>query len=162
MELRLWTSECFNRVAIRVNDEWNPPREIFYRSRLRLPLLLFLLPAIHRIPQQRKTDPRTPDELFPEFWIKPRAGLLPAPGCGYGEDRLYARLYLAPPENNVHHSDLGCTNRTAEGYLGPHAEVYVRQPAISCTRRRSTSSRTGSDTTAFAYVKLPGSYPLMC
>ena len=34
------------------------PHEIFYGSRPRLPLLPFLQPAYHRVPRQRKTDPR--------------------------------------------------------------------------------------------------------
>ena len=40
------------------NDEWLSLHEIFYRSRPRLPLLPFLQPAYHRVPRQRKTDPR--------------------------------------------------------------------------------------------------------
>ena len=41
-----------------MNDEWLSPHEIFYGSRSRLPLLPFLQPAYHRVPRQRKTDPR--------------------------------------------------------------------------------------------------------
>ena len=41
-----------------MNDEWLSPHEIFYGSRPRLPLLPFLQPAYHRVPRQRKTDPR--------------------------------------------------------------------------------------------------------
>ena len=40
------------------NDEWLSLHEIFYRNRPRLPLLPFLQPAYHRVPRQRKTDPR--------------------------------------------------------------------------------------------------------
>ena len=58
LESLLWASECYNRAATSVNDEWIPPHEIFYGSRPRLPLLPFLQPAYHRLPQQRKTDPR--------------------------------------------------------------------------------------------------------
>ena len=58
LESLLWTSECYNRAATSVNDEWLFPHEIFYGSRPRLPLLLFLQPAYHRVPRQRKTDPR--------------------------------------------------------------------------------------------------------
>ena len=54
----LWASECYNRVATLVNDEWLSPPEIFFGSRPRLPLLPFLHPAYHRVPQQRKTTPR--------------------------------------------------------------------------------------------------------
>ena len=75
--------------------------------------------------------------------------------------RFFARRHLAPPGNTVDHLDPGCDNRTAEGYLRPHAAVCTRRRAISCTRRHSASSRTGSDTTATAYtdVELPGSDP---
>ena len=41
-----------------MNDEWLSPRERFYGSRPRLPLLPFLQPAYHRVPRQRKTDSR--------------------------------------------------------------------------------------------------------
>ena len=41
-----------------MNDAWLSPHEIFYGSRPRLPLLPFLQPAYHRVPRQRKTDPR--------------------------------------------------------------------------------------------------------
>ena len=41
-----------------MNDEWLSPHESFYGSRPRLPLLPFLQPAYHRVPRQRKTDPR--------------------------------------------------------------------------------------------------------
>ena len=58
LESLLWASECYNRAAISVNDEWLSPRESFYGTRPRLPLLPFLQPAYHRVPRQRKTDPR--------------------------------------------------------------------------------------------------------
>ena len=45
MESLLWASECFNRAATSVNDEWLCPREIFCGSRPRLPLLPFHQPA---------------------------------------------------------------------------------------------------------------------
>ena len=41
-----------------MNDEWLSPHKIFYGRRPRLSLLPFLQPANHRVPQQRKTDPR--------------------------------------------------------------------------------------------------------
>ena len=60
-----------------------------------------------------------------------------------------------------HHLDPGRANRTAERHLRPHAAVCARRRAISCTRRQSASSCTGSDTTDTAYtnVELPGSDP---
>ena len=58
LESLLWASECYNKAATSVNDEWLSPREIFYGSRPRLPLLPFLQHAYHRVPRQRKTDPR--------------------------------------------------------------------------------------------------------
>ena len=57
-ESLLWASECYNRAATSVNDEWLFPHETFYGTRPRLPLLLFLQPTYHRVPRQRKTDPR--------------------------------------------------------------------------------------------------------
>ena len=58
LESLLWASECYNRVAASVNGECLSPHEVFYGSRPRLPLLPFLQPAYHRVPRQRKTDPR--------------------------------------------------------------------------------------------------------
>ena len=162
LESLLWASECYSRAATSVNDEWLSPHEIFDGSRPRLPLLPFLQPACHRVPRQRKTDPRAPYVLFPKFWVYSRAGLLPAPGCGDGEARLFGRRQLAPPGSTVdHHPDPGRANRTAEGHLRPHVAVCAHRRAISCTRRHSASSRTGSETTATAHanIKLPGSDP---
>ena len=53
----LWASECYNRAATSVNDEWLSPHEILYGSRPRLPMLPFLQPAYHCVSRQRKTDP---------------------------------------------------------------------------------------------------------
>ena len=58
LESLLWASECYNRAATSVNDEWLSPHKIFYGSRPPLPLLPFLQPPYHRVPRQRKTDPR--------------------------------------------------------------------------------------------------------
>ena len=58
LESLLWASECYNRAVISVNDEWLSLHDIFYGSRPRLPLLPSLQPAYHRVPRQRKTDPR--------------------------------------------------------------------------------------------------------
>ena len=58
LESLLWASECYNRAATSVNDEWLSPHEVFYGSRPRLPLLPFLQLAYHRVPRQWKTDPR--------------------------------------------------------------------------------------------------------
>ena len=67
LESLLWASECYNRAATSVNDEWLSPHEIFYESRPRLPLLPFLRPAYHRVPRQRKTDPRARMYYFLNF-----------------------------------------------------------------------------------------------
>ena len=48
IESLLWTS----------NDGWFSPHEIFYGSRPSLPLLSFFQPAYHRVPRQRKSEPR--------------------------------------------------------------------------------------------------------
>ena len=58
LESLLWALECYNKAATSVNDGWLSPHEIVYGSRPQLPLLLFLQPAYHRVPRQRKTDPR--------------------------------------------------------------------------------------------------------
>ena len=58
LESLLWASECYNRAATSMNDEWLSPHEIFYGSCPVLPLLPFLQPAYYRVPRQRTTDPR--------------------------------------------------------------------------------------------------------
>ena len=63
----LWASECYNRAATSVNDEWLSPHEIFYGSRPWLPLLSSLQPTYHRVPRQRKTDPRARTCYFLNF-----------------------------------------------------------------------------------------------
>ena len=52
-----------------------------------------------------------------------------------------------------------CANKTAEGYLRSYAGVCARHRAISCTSRRSASSRTGIDDTACIGIETPGSDP---
>ena len=58
MESLLWASERFNRLATTANDGWLSPHEIFHGNRPPLPLLPFFQPAYHRVPRQRKSDPR--------------------------------------------------------------------------------------------------------
>ena len=50
-----------------MNDEWLSPHEIFYGSRLRLPLLSFLQLAYHRVPRHGKTDPQARMYYFLNF-----------------------------------------------------------------------------------------------
>ena len=57
------------------------------------------------------------------------------------------------------HSGPNYANETAEGYLRPYAGVCARRRAISCTSRRSASSRTGIDDTACIGIETPGSDP---
>ena len=58
LESLLWVSECFNRAATSVNDECLSSHEVICGNRPRSPLLPFLQPAYHRVPRQRRTDPR--------------------------------------------------------------------------------------------------------
>ena len=85
-------SECYNRAATSVNDEWLSPHEIFYRSRPRLPLLPFLQPAYHRVPRQRKTDPRARMCYFLNF--------------GYNHGRDYYRLLDAETRRVAYSRDV--------------------------------------------------------
>ena len=160
LESLLWASECYNRAATSVNDEWLSPHEIFYGSRPRLPLLPFLQPAYYRVPRQRKTDPRARVCHF--LIVRYNHGrhcyrLLDAETgrVGYSRDVTWHHLeapWITP---------IRAAPTEPPGNLHPHAAVCARRRAISCTRRQSASSRTGSDTTATAYtnVELPGSDP---
>ena len=67
LESLLWASDCYNRAATSVNDEWLFPHSSFYGSRPRLPLLPFLQLGYHRVPRQRKTDPQTGMCYFIKF-----------------------------------------------------------------------------------------------
>ena len=58
LESLLWSLECFSRATTSGNDEWLSPHDIFYGNHPHLPLLPFFQPAYHRVPRQRKTDPR--------------------------------------------------------------------------------------------------------
>ena len=58
MESLLWASAYFNRSATAANDGWFSPHKIFCGNRPPLPLLPFFQPAYHRVPRQRKSDPR--------------------------------------------------------------------------------------------------------
>ena len=58
MESLLWASECFNRSATAANGGWLSLHGIFYGSRPPLPLLPFFQPVYHRVPGQRKSNPR--------------------------------------------------------------------------------------------------------
>ena len=55
MESLIWVSECFNWSATAANDGGLSPHDIFYGNR---PPLAPLQPAYHRVPRQRKSDPR--------------------------------------------------------------------------------------------------------
>ena len=143
-----------------MNDEWLSLHEIFYGSRSRLPLLPFLQPAYHRVPRQRKTDPRARMCYFLNF------------GYNHGQDcypLLDAETGRVAYSRDViwHHPEtpwippIWSRQQNRRGTSRPHAAVCARRRAISCTRRHSASSRTGSNTTATAYtnVELPGSDP---
>ena len=67
MESLLWASECFNRSATAANDGWLAPHEIFHGSHPPLPLLQFFQPAYHRVPRQRKNNPRARLYYFLNF-----------------------------------------------------------------------------------------------
>ena len=72
---------------------------------------------------------------------------------------VFAQRHLALRESTMDHSGPDCANKTAEGYLCPYAGVCARRRAISCTSRRSASSRTGIDDTAFFGIEAPGTDP---
>ena len=72
----------------------------------------------------------------------------------------HLRQPVPPPSSrNVTAQRPNCANKTAEGYLRPNAGVCARRRAISCTSRRSASSRTGIDDTACIGIETPGSDP---
>ena len=121
LESLLWTSECYNRAATSVNDEWLSPHEIFYGSRPRLPLLPFLQPAYHRVPRQRKTDPRTRRCYFLNF--------------GYNHGRDCYRLLDAETgrvaysrDVTWHHPETPWTTQIRSAPTEPPRDIYVPMP----------------------------------
>ena len=71
----------------------------------------------------------------------------------------FARRHLALLESTMGQSGPDYANKTADGYLRPYAEICARRRAVSCTSRRSASSRTGIDDTACIGIETPGSDP---
>ena len=63
----LWTAEIINRSATSANAGLLSPYEVFYKERPPMPLLIFFQPLYHRIPQQRRTEPRARPCLFLNF-----------------------------------------------------------------------------------------------
>ena len=122
LESLLWASECYNRAATSVNDEWLSPHEIFYGSRPRLPLLPFLQPAYHRVPRQRKTDPRARMRYFLNF--------------GYNHGRDCYRLLGAETgrvaysrDVTWHHPEVPwITTPTRSAPTKPPRDIYVPMP----------------------------------
>ena len=80
-----------------MNGEWLSSHEIFYGNRPRLPLLPFLRPAYHRVPRQRKTDPRAHICYFSNF--------------GYNHWRDCYRLLDAETGRVAYSRDVTCTTR---------------------------------------------------
>ena len=56
MESVLWALEEFNRSATAANSGMISPYEVFFGSRLPMPVLPFCKPAYHRVPRQGKLD----------------------------------------------------------------------------------------------------------
>ena len=142
-----------------MNDDWLSPHNILYGS-----FATAALPPARLSPCTATTaEDGSPESRMLFFLILAiiTGEIATVSWMRRWEGRLFARRHLAPPGNTVDHPDPGCANRIDEGYLRPHAAVCVRRRAISCTRRRSASSRIGSDATSTAYtnVELPCSDP---
>ena len=121
LESLLWASECYNRAATSVNDEWLSPHEIFYGSRPRLPLLPFRQPAYHRVPRQRKTDPRARMCYFLNF--------------GYNHGRDCYRLLDAETgrvaysrDVTWHHPETPWITQIRAAPKEPPRDIYVPMP----------------------------------
>lgn len=67
LESLLWGSECFNRVATSINDQWLSPYQVFDGNRPPLPLLPFFHPAFYRTLRKRKTEPGVRVRYFLNF-----------------------------------------------------------------------------------------------
>ena len=121
LESLLWASEYYNRAATSANDEWLSPHEIFYGSRPRLPLLPFLQPAYHRVPRQRKTDPRAHMCYFLNF--------------GYNHGRDWYRLLDAETgrvaysrDITWHHPETPWITPIRAAPTEPPRDIYVPMP----------------------------------
>ena len=121
LESLLFSSECYNRTATSVNDEWLCLHEIFYGSRPRLPLLPFLQPAYHRMPHQRKMDPRARMCYFLIF--------------GYNHGRDCYRLLDAETgriaysrDVTWHHPETPCITPIRAAPTEPPRDIYVPMP----------------------------------
>ena len=117
----LWASECYYRAATSVNDEWLSPHEIFYGSRLRLPLLPFLQPAYHRVPRQRKTDLRARMCYFLNFGYNHGRGCYRLPDAGTGRV-AYSR------DVTWYHSEPSRITPIRAAPTEPPRDIYVPMP----------------------------------
>ena len=121
LESLLWASECFNRSATSVNNEWLSPHEVFYGSRPPLTLLPFFQPAYHRVPRQRKTDPRARPCFFLNF--------------GYNHGRDCHRLLdeetgrvVSSRDITWHHPEAPWIAPVRKPPTEPQRDIYVPMP----------------------------------
>ena len=68
MESVLWASEGFNRSATTANSGMLSSYEVFFGSRLPMPVLPFCKPAYHRVPQKGKLDRQARPCYFFSFY----------------------------------------------------------------------------------------------
>ena len=113
LESLLWASECY--------AEWLSPHEIFYGNHRRLPLLPFRQPAYHRVPRQRKTDPRARMCYFLNF--------------GYNHGRDCYRLLDAETgrvaysrDVTWHHPETPWITQIRAAPTEPPRDIYVPMP----------------------------------
>ena len=139
-----------------MSDEWLSPHEILYGSCPRLPLLPFLQPVYHCVPRQRKTDPRARMYYFLNFGHNHGRDFYQLLDAETGRSLIRA---TSPGTTLKHHGSLqsGLRQQNRRRISTSHTQVCARRRAVSRTRRRSASSRTGNDATAYTYVELPGS-----
>ena len=134
MESLLWTSKCFNRSATAANDGWLSPPKFFYGNRPPLPLLRFFQPAYHRVPRQRKSDPR--------------ARLCYLLNFGYNHGHDCHKLLDAETGKVVFSRDV--TWHHPEAPLIPPATAvgnppgYLRTNANACAQRRNARLRSSN------------------
>ena len=177
MESLLWASECFNRSATAANDGWLSPHGILYGSRPPLLLLPFFQPVYHRVPRQRKIDPRA--RLCYSLNLAMITGTT-ATNCWMRRQEIYrilARRYVAPSRGAFDTSG-NWSQESARCATGR----YLRIDANACAHRRRACFRSSTAcscacsntdahtrscantrinyaSTAYANVELPGSDP---
>ena len=129
MESVLWASEGFNRSATTTNSGMISPYEVFFGSRLPMPVLPFCKPAYHHVPRQGKLDRQARPCYFLNF--------------GYNHGSACLKIMDAKTGRIVHSRDV-TWHQPREPLISPAPTVGSGVPQSPC----------GADTPGYVHIHL--------